>query len=76
MSERIYTINELKAIIGSILKDYSIKKAILFGSYAKENPTVKSDIDLVITGIFILGFISYIMYYLIEKVELKYNFKR
>ena len=35
-----------------------------------------SDIDLVITGIFILGFISYIMYYLIEKVELKYNFKR
>ena len=48
MSERIYTINELKAIIGSILKDYSIKKAILFGSYAKENPTVKSDIDLVI----------------------------
>ena len=33
-------------------------------------------IELVITGIFILGFISYIMYYLIEKVELKYNFKR
>ena len=27
------------------------------------------NIDLVITGIFILGFISYIMYYLIEKVE-------
>lgn len=47
-NEHIYTLNELKAIIGSILKEYSIKKAILFGSYAKENPTVKSDIDLVI----------------------------
>ena len=48
MSERIYTIDELKKIICNILKNSEVKKAILFGSYAKNNPTAKSDIDLVI----------------------------
>ncbi len=48
MSEKIYTIEELKEIIQEILKNFSVKKAILFGSYAKNTPTSKSDIDLVI----------------------------
>lgn len=48
MSEKIYTIEEIKNIIQEILKKFSVKKAILFGSYAKNNPTSKSDIDLVI----------------------------
>ena len=48
MSEKIYTIEEVKEIIQEILKNFSVKKAILFGSYAKNTPTSKSDIDLVI----------------------------
>lgn len=48
MSEKIYTIEELKAILQDILKNFAVKKAILFGSYAKNTPTSKSDIDLVI----------------------------
>lgn len=48
MSEKIYTIEEIKNILQDILKNFAVKKAILFGSYAKNNPTPKSDIDLVI----------------------------
>lgn len=48
MSEKIYTIEEIKLILKDILKNFSVKKAILFGSYAKNTPTSKSDIDLVI----------------------------
>lgn len=48
MSEKIYTIEEIKKILQEILQDFSVKKAILFGSYAKNTPTPKSDIDLVI----------------------------
>lgn len=48
MSEKIYTIEELKSILQDILNNFSVKKAILFGSYAKNAPTSKSDIDLVI----------------------------
>lgn len=48
MSEKIYTIEELKMILQDILKDFAVKKAILFGSYAKNISTSKSDIDLVI----------------------------
>lgn len=48
MSEKIYTIEEIKIILQDILKKFAVKKAILFGSYAKNTPTPKSDIDLVI----------------------------
>lgn len=48
MSEKIYTIEEIKAILQNVLKKFAVKKAILFGSYAKNTPTSKSDIDLVI----------------------------
>lgn len=48
MSEKIYTIDELKIILQDILRDFAVKKAILFGSYAKNLATSTSDIDLVI----------------------------
>lgn len=48
MSEKIYTIEEIKNLIYEILENFSVKKAILFGSYAKNSPSSKSDIDLVI----------------------------
>lgn len=48
MSEKVYTIEELKSLLQEILKQFAVKKAILFGSYAKNVPTPQSDIDIVI----------------------------
>ena len=48
MSSQIYSIEEISTMVKEILKSFSIKKAILFGSYAKNNPTSTSDIDIVI----------------------------
>ena len=48
MTEKIYTIEEITSMLKEILKDFAVKKAILFGSYAKNVPTPNSDIDLVI----------------------------
>ena len=44
MSEKIYTIKEIK----EILKDKPVYQVVLFGSYAKKQATKNSDIDLVI----------------------------
>lgn len=48
MSEKIYTIEEIKKILSEILKDKPVYQVILFGSYAKKNATEDSDIDLII----------------------------
>ncbi len=48
MSEKIYTIEEIKAILDEILKNEPVYKVILFGSYAKQEATKQSDIDLII----------------------------
>ena len=48
MSEKVYTVEEIKEILKQILKNMPVETAILFGSYAKNNPTKTSDIDIVI----------------------------
>lgn len=48
MSTKIYTIEEIKKILTKILKNTDVKKAILFGSYARKSANKQSDIDLVI----------------------------
>ena len=48
MSEKIYTVEEIKEILKQILKNIPVETAILFGSYAKNNPTKTSDIDILI----------------------------
>ena len=48
MTTKIYTINDIKKILGEILKHTDVEKAILFGSYAKNTPTKTSDIDILI----------------------------
>lgn len=48
MSEKIYSIEEIKEILREILEDEPVYKVILFGSYAKKQATRHSDIDLVI----------------------------
>lgn len=48
MSEKIYTIEEIKEMLEEILEDKPVYRVILFGSYAKKKATKKSDVDLVI----------------------------
>ncbi len=48
MSEKIYTIEEIKEMLKEILKDQPVYEVILFGSYAKKEATKKSDVDLII----------------------------
>ena len=48
MSGKVYSIDEIKKKTKNTLKKYEVKKAILFGSYAKNLQTSKSDIDIVI----------------------------
>ena len=48
MSEKIYTINEIKKILKDLLKDKPVYRVILFGSYAKHEATKESDVDLII----------------------------
>ncbi len=48
MTKEIYTINDIKNLLYDILKSTDVEKAILFGSYAKNQPTATSDIDILI----------------------------
>ena len=44
----ILTVEQIKTICNDIFKDYQIEYCYLFGSYAKNKATEKSDIDLLI----------------------------
>ncbi|MBR3002633.1 MAG: nucleotidyltransferase domain-containing protein [Clostridia bacterium] len=48
MSEKIYSIEEIKKILKSILQTEPVYQVILFGSYAKKTATKQSDIDFLI----------------------------
>lgn len=50
MNEKIYTLEEIKEHIFNILKKYGIKKAYIFGSYARNEAKKNSDIDIMIAG--------------------------
>lgn len=48
MKQQILSVNEIKKILFPIFKTAPVYRAVLFGSYAKGNPTDKSDVDIVI----------------------------
>lgn len=48
MTKRVYTIEEIKDILAKILKDMPVYQVILFGSYAKNEATPKSDLDFIV----------------------------
>ena len=50
MSEKIYTLEEIKSILLPILHKYNASNAILFGSYARNEATPSSDIDVMVIG--------------------------
>ncbi len=50
MSEQIYSLNEISAVVLTLLKKYHAERAILFGSYARQEADASSDIDLIVVG--------------------------
>lgn len=48
MSDKIYSVSTIKSLLQPVFKSYNIKKAILFGSYAKGLATQNSDVDILV----------------------------
>ena len=48
MSDIIYSQSQIKDILGPVFKSHNVKKAILFGSYAKGSATGHSDVDILV----------------------------
>ena len=60
MSE-VYTLPQLKAVLTPVFDAYSIRKAVLFGSYGKGTATEDSDIDLLVdSGLRGLRFVGFL----------------
>ena len=45
-----YTVDDIKKLVKPLLKKYSAKEAILFGSYSRGEATEESDIDIMVLG--------------------------
>lgn len=43
-----YTVSQIQDILVPVFREYNIRKAVLFGSYAKGSAKDKSDIDLLV----------------------------
>lgn len=48
MSNKVYSIEEIKIILSKLLKDLPVYQVILFGSYAKNEATPHSDLDFIV----------------------------
>ena len=48
MTDRIYSIDEIKRIVAPIAKKYDVNRVSLFGSYARGEASSVSDIDFII----------------------------
>lgn len=71
MSEKIYSIEEIKNILKNILNNMPVYSVILFGSYAKNTADKYSDLDIVIdTKETLMGFK---LFSLITKIEEAFN---
>ena len=48
MNQIIYTLPEIERILSPVFSEYPVKKAILFGSYAKGLAEPNSDVDILV----------------------------
>ncbi|MGN0615481.1 nucleotidyltransferase family protein [Ruminococcus flavefaciens] len=48
MNDQTYTVAQIKELLVPIFREYNIRRAVLFGSYAKGSAKDKSDIDLLV----------------------------
>ena len=60
MNKDIYSIDEIKTVLSPVFDKYKVKKAVLFGSYAKGIAKEHSDIDLLVdSGLRGLRFVGF-----------------
>ena len=45
---KIYSLAELQSILNPVFSEHGVRKAVLFGSYAKGTATEHSDVDLLV----------------------------
>lgn len=50
MFDHVYAQDEIFAAVRLLLKKYHAERAILFGSYARQEANAASDIDLIVVG--------------------------
>ena len=48
MTETIYSVSKIISLLTPVFEEYKIKKAVLFGSYAKGNASQNSDVDILV----------------------------
>lgn len=48
MTEKIYTPKQIESILRPVFTSHNVKKAVLFGSYAKGSAQEHSDIDILV----------------------------
>lgn len=46
--QKVYSIHEIETILYPVFADYGVRRAVLFGSYAKGQATPRSDIDILV----------------------------
>lgn len=60
MTQKVFSVSEIKSIVAPIAQKHGVQKVYLFGSYARGDATPSSDVDLCIDapalrGLFALG---------------------
>lgn len=48
MSDAVYSIPKIVSLLTPVFETYKVKKAVLFGSYAKGNAAKNSDVDILV----------------------------
>ena len=60
--DTIYTFQQLRGLLSPLFRRYGIRRAVLFGSYAKGQASEQSDIDLLVdsglSGLRFVGFLD------------------
>ena len=64
MTDTIYTVEQLKTLLGPVFLRNNVRKAVLFGSYGKGKASPKSDIDLYVDS----GLRGFAYYGLLDEV--------
>ena len=71
MSEKIYTLNEIKDILLKVAPEYDVEKIYIFGSYARGEAKAKSDLDFYVENFNFLPFHS--IFNFIGRMEIEFK---
>lgn len=74
MMQQTYTIQQIQALLNPIFAEHRVRRAVLFGSYAKGQAQARSDIDLLVDsglkGIAFFGLLEDVVTALGKNVDL------